>query len=101
MSNTVKAIALCRVSTQQQLLEGNLLPQEERIQAAEKYLNADILKWWKIAASSRKGKNVERKDILEMYSFCKSHKSVKMLIVDEVDRFMRSIDEYYYWKTKF
>ncbi len=101
MTSAVKAIALCRVSTQRQLEEGNLVPQEERIQAAANFLNADILKWWKVAVSSRRGKNVERKDIVEMYGFCKTHPSVKMLIIDEVDRFMRSIDEYYYWKTKF
>ncbi len=98
--STVKAIALCRVSTKKQLLDGNLEPQEERIKKAAAFLDAEILQWWRVAISSRKGKNVERKDIVEMYRFCKAHKSVSMLIIDEVDRFMRSIDEYYYWKTK-
>jgi hypothetical protein len=38
---------------------------------------------------------------LEMQEYCRQNKRVKYLIVDEVDRFMRSIDEYYYWKVKF
>ncbi len=36
-----------------------------------------------------------------MHDYCKRYKSVKYLIVDEVDRFMRSIDEYYWWKVEF
>jgi DNA invertase Pin-like site-specific DNA recombinase len=103
MSNTNnnKAIALCRVSTNGQLLDGNLEPQEERIIVAAEYLEVDIVKWWKLAISSRKGKNVKRKDLLEMYAYCRQHKNIRYLIVDEVDRFMRSVDEYYYWKVKF
>jgi DNA invertase Pin-like site-specific DNA recombinase len=96
-----QAIALCRVSTKSQMLDGNLEPQEERIIRAAAILNVNITKWWKLAVSSRKGKNLERKDIIEMFDFCKSNKSVKYLIVDEVDRFMRSISEYYYWKVRF
>jgi len=96
-----QAIALCRVSTKSQMLDGNLEPQEERIIRAAATLNVNITKWWKLAVSSRKGKNLERKDIIEMFEFCKSNKSVKYLIVDEVDRFMRSISEYYYWKVRF
>lgn len=99
--NKVKAIALCRVSTKGQMKDGNLEPQEERILKAAEILDCEIVKWWKLAVSSRKGKNTKRKDILEMYEYCKRYKSVKLLIVDEVDRFMRSIDEYYFWKVQF
>ena len=97
----IKAIALCRVSTKSQLDDGNLEPQEERILKVAEILNAEIVKWWKLAVSSRKGKNTKRKDIIEMYEYCRRYKAVKFLIVDEVDRFMRSIDEYYFWKVKF
>lgn len=96
-----KAIALCRVSTKAQELDGNLDPQIESVQNAAKVINADLVKIWAVTASSRKGKNITRKDLREMHDYCKQYKSVKHLIVDEVDRFMRSIDEYYWWKMEF
>jgi DNA invertase Pin-like site-specific DNA recombinase len=97
----VQAIVLCRVSTPGQKRDGNLDPQIERVNKAAVFLGAEIVRRWEIAASSRKGKNVKRKDLLEMQEYCRHNKRVKYLIVDEVDRFMRSIDEYYYWKVKF
>jgi DNA invertase Pin-like site-specific DNA recombinase len=97
----VLAIALCRVSTKRQLEDGNLDPQVERVNKAADFLEAEIVKRWEIAVSSRKGKNIKRKDLLEMQDFCRRNKRVKYLIVDEVDRFMRSIDEYYWWKVQF
>ncbi len=101
MSKTVKAIALCRVSTKAQELDGNLDPQKENVEKAANILDAELVKVWALAVSSRKGKNMNRKDLREMYEYCKRYKSVKYLIVDEVDRFMRSIDEYYWWKMEF
>ena len=96
-----QAITLCRVSTPGQLRDGNLDPQIERVNKAAEFLGADIVKRWEIAASSRKGKNIKRKDLVEMRDFCRHNKRVKYLIVDEVDRFMRSINEYYWWKQEF
>lgn len=98
---SAQAITLCRVSTPGQLRDGNLDPQIERVNKAAAYLDAEIVRRWEIAASSRKGKNIKRKDLLEMQEYCRHNKRVRYLIVDEVDRFMRSIDEYYYWKVKF
>ena len=95
------AIALCRVSTIGQLRDGNLEPQEARIIRASEYLDVEIVKWWRLAISSRKGKNKKRKDLTEMLDYCKKNKKVKLLIVDEADRFMRSIGEYYWWKMEF
>jgi DNA invertase Pin-like site-specific DNA recombinase len=99
--NKIRAIALCRVSTKGQMLDGNLDPQHERIVKAADILNVEIVRWWELAVSSRKGKNVKRKDLMEMLDYCKHHRSIKYLIVDEVDRFMRSINEYYWWKMEF
>lgn len=96
-----KAIALCRVSTQGQANDGNLMPQEENVQRAADVLGVNIDKIWSLAVSSRKGKNMNRRDLREMHDYCKRYKSVKYLIVDEVDRFMRSIDEYFWWKMEF
>jgi DNA invertase Pin-like site-specific DNA recombinase len=98
---SAQAIALCRVSTPGQKRDGNLDPQIERVNKAADYLNVDIIKRWEIAASSRKGKNIKRKDLREMQAYCRQNKRVKFLIVDESDRFMRSIGEYYWWKQEF
>lgn len=97
------AIALCRVSTKRQLDDGNLVPQEARIVNAAKQLGIQIEPdaWWRVAVSSRKGKNYKRKDLMEMVRYCKIHKRVKYLIIDEPDRFMRSIEDYYHWKVVF
>jgi DNA invertase Pin-like site-specific DNA recombinase len=96
-----KAIALCRVSTKGQMRDGNLEPQETRIIKAAEIIDVEIVKWWQVAVSSRKGKNTKRKDLMEMLEYSKRYKSVKYIIVDEVDRFMRSIGEYYWWKMEF
>ena len=103
MTYTAKAIALCRVSTKQQLLDGNLEPQEKRVLEAAKIHNLLIPDggWWKHAILSKRGKNVNRKDLNQMEQYCKRNKTVKYLIIDEPDRFMRSLEEYYYWKVKF
>jgi site-specific DNA recombinase len=96
------SIALCRVSTVKQRLEGNSLEaQEVRVYNAAAYLNTEIVKIWSLNTSSKKGVNRKRKDLIEMLAYCKQHKSVKYLIVDEVDRFMRSIGEYYWFKEEF
>ena len=101
MSSMEKAIALCRVSTKGQELDGNLDPQIASVKKAANLMGVELVKIWSGAVSSRRGKNIKRKDLTEMQDYCKRHKSVKYLIVDEVDRFMRSIKEYYWWKVEF
>lgn len=97
-----KAIALCRVSTSKQRIEGSSLEaQEARVYDAAAFLEAEIIHLWSLDTSSKKGVNLKRKDLQEMLIFCKHNKSVKYLIVDEVDRFMRSIAEYYWYKVEF
>jgi site-specific DNA recombinase len=99
---THKAIALCRVSTSKQRVEGSSLEaQEARVYEAADYLEAEIVKLWSLDTSSKKGVNLQRKDLLEMIAFCKANKTVRYLIIDEIDRFMRSIEEYYWWKVEF
>lgn len=101
---TIKAVALCRVSTSKQRIYGNSLDaQEKRILEASGILNV----WlpdeyiWRKDISSRKGKNLNRKDIKEIYATCKQDRKIKYFIVDEPDRFMRSIEEFYWWKVEF
>lgn len=99
---THKAVALCRVSTQKQRLEGSSLEaQEVRVYKCASYLNAEITKLWSLDTSSRKGKNVARKDLKEIFEYAKNNKNVKYIIVDEADRFMRSMEEAYWWKVQF
>ena len=100
--NNDKAIALCRVSTVRQSHEGTSLEaQEIRVYEAASYFKSEIVKFWSISASSRKGKNYERKDLKEMLAFAKADKKVKYVIVDEPDRFMRDFRMYYYWQVRF
>lgn len=95
------AIALCRVSSAEQLANNSLNRQREAVVRSAQELDVEIVKWWSGNVSSKRGENVKRKDLLEMLEFCKKNKKVKYLIVDEPDRFMRSIDESGYWKVMF
>lgn len=97
-----KAIALCRVSTSKQRIEGSSLEaQEVRVRKCAELLDVDIKQLWSLDTSSRKGKNVARKDLNEMLECAKHDKSIKYIIVDEADRFMRSMEEAYWWKVEF
>lgn len=95
------AIALCRVSSAEQLENNSLNCQQEAVFKAAENLGVEIIKTWSGNVSSKRGSNVKRKDLLEMVEFIHKNKRVKYLIVDEPDRFMRSIDESGYWKTMF
>ena len=35
-----------------------------------------------------------------MFAYCKTNKKVSYLFIDESDRYMRSVDEYYMWKAR-
>lgn len=99
---TATSIALCRVSTVKQGIEGNSLEaQDKRVREAADYLGAPVEKFWRLSVSSRKGKNYKRPDLVQMLAYAKQNRRVKYIIVDEVDRFMRSIDEFYHWKLLF
>lgn len=97
----IKAIALCRVSSPEQVESNSLSRQEINVRDKSEELDCEILKTWSGDVSAKSGKNLNRKDLEEMIEFCKSHKEVKLLIVDEVDRFMRDIEEFYYFTVCF
>ncbi|MGB4758567.1 MAG: recombinase family protein [Candidatus Saccharimonadales bacterium] len=103
MSKEVLAVALCRVSSIEQLennslghQKGNVLKEAERLGAR---IPDDAV--WEGAVSSKKGVNYNRKDLKEIEEYCKKNRGVRYLIVQEVDRFMRSPDEQTYWYVKF
>lgn len=100
----VQAVALCRVSTSKQRIYGNSLEaQEKRILEAAMLLEVNLPDEyiWRMDVSSKKGKNLKRKDLKEILETCKKNKRIKYFIVDEPDRFMRSIAEFYWWKIEF
>lgn len=103
MSKQVLAIANCRVSSDEQLLNNSLKRQRGNVVLAANRLDVVIPKdgWWSGSVSSKKGSNINRKDIQEMLEYCRKNKFVKYLIIDEPDRFMRSIEEALYLEMEF
>jgi DNA invertase Pin-like site-specific DNA recombinase len=97
------AVALCRVSSIEQLENNSLGYQKDIVLKTAEELGVTIPSdgVWQGAVSSKKGVNHNRKDLVEIFEYCKRHKSVSYLIVSEVDRFMRSPDEQTYWFVKF
>ena len=101
MSSKALAIASCRVSTPEQLSNNSLTRQHASVLKAAEDLDVPIVRYWSGNVSSKHGTNLKRPDILEMVEFCKHNKQVKFLIVDEPDRFMRSIEEGNYFEVVF
>ena len=103
MSKQNLAIALCRVSSLEQLKNNSLTTQKGNVLRAANELDVLIPSdgIWEGQVSSKKGVNYNRKDLLQMYEYCKKHTSVRYLIVQEVDRFMRSPEEQTYWYVRF
>lgn len=97
------AIALCRVSSIEQLESNSLSHQKDNVLKAADELGVKIPNdgIWSGHVSSKKGVNYTRKDLKEMLEYCHKHASVKYLIVQEVDRFMRSPDEQIYFQVRF
>ena len=82
-----KALALCRVSTVKQGIEGTSLEaQEQRVYDAAARFDAEIVRFWGIKQSSRKGKNYQRKDLLEMLSVAKADSGCANLIARSLVR---------------
>ncbi|MDB5170171.1 MAG: hypothetical protein JWN82_567 [Candidatus Saccharibacteria bacterium] len=97
------AIALCRVSSIEQLENNSLNRQEEAVLTAAKELGVKIPDdaWWSHSVSSKRGTNVNRKDLQQITERIKKDKRIKYIIVDEPDRFMRSINEAAYFEVSF
>lgn len=103
MSKQTLAIALCRVSSIEQLENNSLNRQKDSVLKAAEELGVEIPEngWWSGSVSSKRGTNIYRKDLQEMLERCKKEKHIKYVIVDEPDRFMRSIDEAAYFEVSF
>ncbi|MFZ1249799.1 MAG: recombinase family protein [Candidatus Saccharimonadales bacterium] len=103
MSKQVLAITTCRVSSPEQVENNSLDRQGAAVLAAAEQLGATIPEdgQWSGSVSSKAGTNINRKDLKEMLEYCRKHPQVKYLIVHEVDRFMRSIKELFYFEVEF
>ena len=101
MSQQIYAIANCRVSSDEQLLNNSLARQQESVEKAAARLGVNIVRTWSGSVSSKAGTNVNRADLREMLEYCKDNKRVRFLIVDEYDRFMRSVNEGPYFEVLF
>src|SRR4051812_48284447 len=103
MSKQMLALALCRVSSIEQLENNSLNRQREAVLKAAEDIGVIIPDdcWWSGSVSSKQGTNVNRKDLQQMVERCKKDKRIKYVIVDEPDRFMRSIDEAAYFEVIF
>lgn len=95
------AIANCRVSSDEQLQNGSLGRQRLSVERAAIELQAELIKVWSGSESSKKGVNVNRTDLDEMLEMCKKEKRIKFVIIDELDRFMRSMLEIGYFLVLF
>ncbi len=103
MPKPILAITTCRVSTPEQELNGSLNRQAEAVIEMANELEATIPEdgQWSGSVSSKSGTNVNRNDLKQMLEYCRKNRNVKYLIVHEVDRFMRSVDELFYFEVDF
>ncbi len=96
-----EAIALCRVSSKEQLDSNSLNLQGESVDAMADELKVKIVKKWAIQQSSKKGQNIKRKDLQEALVLCRKNKKIKYFLVDKVHRYMREMEMIFYFKVLF
>lgn len=103
MARQILAITTCRVSSTEQMENNSLERQREAVINAAEVLGATIPEdgQWSGSVSSKAGTNINRADLKAMLEYCRKHPNVKFLIVHEVDRFMRSIEELFYFEVAF
>lgn len=109
--NEVWALANCRVSSWAQEDSDSLEHQQASIKEAAIKIGAHIPTeaeigrkgggWWIGVQSSRSGKNLSRKDLREMIEICKKYRKIRYIIINEPDRFMRSMKEANWYEIEF
>ena len=82
MKGQVKAIALCRVSSDEQLKNNSLARQNKSVHEMANKIGAVIPPEyiWSGSVSSKVGKNMKRKDLNEIYEVCRRDKKTKYII---------------------
>lgn len=83
------AVALCRVSTEDQFTKGLSIPEQKaRIQKWADDNKVIILKWVDIPHSAYRGLD-EEPEVLQLLEYAKKNKKVSYFLVDEKSRFAR------------
>lgn len=82
-------LALHRISSVKQTEGHSLEAQETSTTKMASDMNVPIISSWSSVASSRKGKNLSRKDLLEVKQEIRRNNKIKYLFVDRVNRLMR------------
>jgi hypothetical protein len=86
----IEALAIGRVSTKNQADNNHsLVAQRTNIDVMAVELEAEIIRRWEMAVSSRKGKNLKRKDLVEAKQLCRFNKNIKYILLDRVNRLGR------------
>lgn len=103
MSGQIYAVALCRVSSDEQLKNNSLKRQRAAIEKEANRLGVLIPDeyWFSGSVSSKRGSNLKRKDLEAIEKLCKKDRRIKYIMVDEPDRFMRSMDEAIFFEFTF
>lgn len=88
-----KALAIGRVSSKFQADNNHSLDaQRTNIDDMAEILDCTIIKRWELATSSRKGKNIKRKDLKEAKQECRNDRSIKHIFLDRVNRLGREAE---------
>ena len=89
-----KAVIYCRVSTKEQVEEGNSLATQERI-CKEYALNNDFEVIETYREQGESAKTADRTELQKLLAYCSSKKnSIKVVIIYKLDRLSRNTDDY-------
>lgn len=90
------AIIYCRVSSYDQVEDGNSLATQERLCREYAIKNGyTVLDNYVFIEKGESAKNVDRTELKKMMEFCTKHKDkISAVIVYKIDRLSRSIDDY-------
>jgi DNA invertase Pin-like site-specific DNA recombinase len=101
MNNIKQAVALCRISSEDQRKGHSLEAQETSVKKISDELGVELVRTWTGVQTSLKGKNFGRKDMEEILRYCKQNKNVKFVLVDMVNRLMREMKVMIYYLVLF
>lgn len=96
-----QVVALVRISDPKQSDGHSLDAQEQSVRKVANELDLELVNIWSIQRSSKRGRNYKRKDLEEIYKFCKRNPKVKYLLIDFVNRLMREVEMMIYYKVCF
>lgn len=88
-----KGIALHRISSAKQQDGHSIEAQELSTRKMAESMGTEIVQSWSVTQSSKAGKNVSRKDLLQILKFLKTNRDVRYFFIDRVDRLMREMKQ--------